>query len=99
MRQQKLLRIAPTGDDFSITQVEMEDLVDIAFADEQFLADNQEPERIAKAGPIRDMLSAIVENLHALIAAISDIDSIVRINRQAVCRRKFARRLSFFAPL
>src|ERR1051326_6083651 len=55
MGQKERLWIAPTGSDFAVGQIEMENLVDVTLAGEHLVADDEQAERIAEAGPFREV--------------------------------------------
>src|SRR5207244_1315339 len=57
VRQEQRLWIAPTRDNAAVGQVEVKNLVDVAFAGQQLVADDEQAERIAEAAPVGQMLS------------------------------------------
>src|SRR5262245_21356333 len=66
------------------TGVDMKNLVDFAFGDQQFVAVHEQAVRIAEARPDGQPLAAGVEDLHAVVAPVGDVDVVICIDRQAV---------------
>ena len=61
------------GGDFAVVQIEVENLVNVAFAGEEFVADDEEAEGIAESFPGGEVLAGSVEDLDAFVAAIASV--------------------------
>ena len=80
------------------SEVEMKDLVDVAFGGEELVADDQQAERIAEAAPVGQMLALGIEDLHALVAAVGDVNAVLLVDRQAVGGGELAGFFPLLAP-
>src|SRR5262245_6108678 len=76
----------------------MEYLVDVAFADEQLIAGNDQAERIAKAVPGSQLFAAGIEHLNPLVAAIADENAVLLVDCQVVRRGELADFFPLLAP-
>src|SRR5207253_11183974 len=86
------------GDHLAVA-IKVENLVDVSFRDQQFVANDQQAERIAKTVPIRQVLSRRVEDLNPPIAAIGNVDPVFAVDGQTMRRGELAGALPFAPPL
>src|SRR2546427_8068813 len=89
---------APTTYHLTIL-IEMKDLVDLAFGNQQLLARDQQSVGIPEPRPDRQATPFRVENLHAIVSAVGYINMIARIDGQAVGHLKLTWLAAFASPL
>jgi hypothetical protein len=99
VRQLESIRISPFLLDLSRSEGEMKNLVHVSFGDQQLFVLYEKPKGIPKARPLGKKDSCRIENLHAIIAAIGNVEAILSIDRKSVRRAEFARGFAFLTPL
>ena len=71
---------APTGGDAAVFEAEVKDFVDVSFAGEQLFANDDHAEGVAKTVPGGEVFSLGVEELDSLVAAVADVEAILRVD-------------------
>ena len=76
----------------------MADRMGVAVAHQQLLADDQHAKRVAEPGPRCEELTRGREDLHAVVAAVGDIDAVPAVDGDRVGSREFGLPFPFSNP-
>src|SRR5687767_12378470 len=98
VRQLENFTIAPLFRDRAVFKRKVNDTVGVAIGNQQLLADYDQAERVAEAGPHADPLSVQREHLNSIVAAISNVNAVLLVDRNTVRGGEFPRRRAFPAP-